>query len=309
LHSAPPPHRHESASLAVQTPLSQAAMAVEDDTGVAPHYGEAEEAGTEAVVASRKAARERKAASKQMDEDEDMGEIANGCNSERVSDKTAMALPAEGKSTEAEVDAPEDESPRVSGRVDFYPEATTVNVMPVAGGKLLMTLSEGGFQYLLAGARGNMGLTGGRYMFEVVIVQKASASGSAGLQQQQQQQQQQRQRPAQEQLPQQQRQQQPRQQRRRSNSSDWAEGANAPAVSEEPAAAAAAADTPIEVAATSKSGRRRPQKKSSAKDGAAKEALQNHGSAVGQKPAKSGRNSRGAYVGAERMSREGRPHH
>jgi len=129
------------------------------------------------------------------------------------------------------------------------------------------------------------------------------------LQQQQQQQQQQRQRPAQEQLPQQQRQQQPRQQRRRSNSSDWAEGANAPAVSEEPAAAAAAADTPIEVAATSKSGRRRPQKKSSAKDGAAKEALQNHGSAVGQKPAKSGRNSRGAYVGAERMSREGRPHH
>eukprot|EP00441_Pelagodinium_beii_P017504 CAMPEP_0197667450 /NCGR_PEP_ID=MMETSP1338-20131121/66452_1 /TAXON_ID=43686 ORGANISM="Pelagodinium beii, Strain RCC1491" /NCGR_SAMPLE_ID=MMETSP1338 /ASSEMBLY_ACC=CAM_ASM_000754 /LENGTH=90 /DNA_ID=CAMNT_0043246689 /DNA_START=9 /DNA_END=278 /DNA_ORIENTATION=+ len=48
-----------------------------------------------------------------------------------------------------------------AGQCGFNTEDTTMNVMPTANGKLLMTLSDGGFQYLLAGARGNVGVKAG----------------------------------------------------------------------------------------------------------------------------------------------------
>lgn len=59
-------------------------------------------------------------------------------------------------------------------------EDTTLNVLPAASGKHLMALGEGGFQYLLAGARGSVGLTGGRYMFEVMITENRNLADSRG---------------------------------------------------------------------------------------------------------------------------------
>mmetsp|Transcript_48803 Transcript_48803/g.111156 ORF Transcript_48803/g.111156 Transcript_48803/m.111156 type:complete len:891 (-) Transcript_48803:33-2705(-) len=63
-----------------------------------------------------------------------------------------------------------------AGSVGFLTEDTTLNVMPTVGGKLLMCLSDGGFQYLLAGARANTGIKAGRYMFEVMIAESKNPS-------------------------------------------------------------------------------------------------------------------------------------
>eukprot|EP00927_Polykrikos_kofoidii_P084989 TRINITY_DN9120_c0_g1_i1.p1 TRINITY_DN9120_c0_g1~~TRINITY_DN9120_c0_g1_i1.p1 ORF type:complete len:1042 (+),score=258.05 TRINITY_DN9120_c0_g1_i1:115-3240(+) len=54
----------------------------------------------------------------------------------------------------------------------FEPEQSTLNVVPVLGGRVLMALSDGGMQYLVAGARANVGVKSGRYVFETRIVEK-----------------------------------------------------------------------------------------------------------------------------------------
>eukprot|EP00931_Biecheleriopsis_adriatica_P077427 TRINITY_DN50_c0_g1_i3.p1 TRINITY_DN50_c0_g1~~TRINITY_DN50_c0_g1_i3.p1 ORF type:complete len:821 (-),score=308.17 TRINITY_DN50_c0_g1_i3:116-2341(-) len=46
-------------------------------------------------------------------------------------------------------------------------------------GQMLMSVNEGGMQYLLAGARANVGVKGGRYMFEVKILEALSIAESA----------------------------------------------------------------------------------------------------------------------------------
>merc|ERR1712125_110554 len=48
---------------------------------------------------------------------------------------------------------------------------TTLNVMPSTHGNILVSLCDGGFQYLSAGARANVGIKSGRYMFEAKIVE------------------------------------------------------------------------------------------------------------------------------------------
>mmetsp|Transcript_74485 Transcript_74485/g.164657 ORF Transcript_74485/g.164657 Transcript_74485/m.164657 type:complete len:597 (+) Transcript_74485:90-1880(+) len=70
-----------------------------------------------------------------------------------------------------------------AGSVGFLTEDTTLNVMPTVGGKLLMCLSEGGFQYLLAGARASTGVKAGRYMFEVKIMEVLSPTEDAAARQ------------------------------------------------------------------------------------------------------------------------------
>mmetsp|Transcript_101773 Transcript_101773/g.180744 ORF Transcript_101773/g.180744 Transcript_101773/m.180744 type:complete len:930 (-) Transcript_101773:79-2868(-) len=67
-----------------------------------------------------------------------------------------------------------------AGQCGFNTEDTTMNVMPTVNGKLLMALSDGGFQYLLAGARGNVGVKAGRYMFEVMIAEAKSMTEPQG---------------------------------------------------------------------------------------------------------------------------------
>jgi len=47
----------------------------------------------------------------------------------------------------------------------------TLNVIPTLGGRVLTPLTDGGLQYLVAGARANVGVRKGRYLFEVKIVE------------------------------------------------------------------------------------------------------------------------------------------
>jgi len=76
------------------------------------------------------------------------------------------------KATEAEEDAPADSRPKVAADVVGINTAdSTLNVLPVPESSMLMTLTDGGWQYLLAGARSTAGIKSGRYLFEVRIVE------------------------------------------------------------------------------------------------------------------------------------------
>lgn len=72
---------------------------------------------------------------------------------------------------EIEGDSLEDSRPRLTSQVGIFSEDTTLNVMANAETGVLMSLNEGALQYLLAGARANVGIKSGRYMFEVTIIE------------------------------------------------------------------------------------------------------------------------------------------
>eukprot|EP00445_Apocalathium_hangoei_P003268 CAMPEP_0203849332 /NCGR_PEP_ID=MMETSP0359-20131031/6129_1 /ASSEMBLY_ACC=CAM_ASM_000338 /TAXON_ID=268821 /ORGANISM="Scrippsiella Hangoei, Strain SHTV-5" /LENGTH=820 /DNA_ID=CAMNT_0050765079 /DNA_START=89 /DNA_END=2551 /DNA_ORIENTATION=+ len=57
------------------------------------------------------------------------------------------------------------------GEIGFNTTDLTLNVIPTMGGKVLAALTEGGMQYFVAGARANVGMKSGRYMFEVKILE------------------------------------------------------------------------------------------------------------------------------------------
>ncbi|CAE7355775.1 unnamed protein product, partial [Symbiodinium pilosum] len=59
---------------------------------------------------------------------------------------------------ELETDAAASKPFLKAGQCCFLTEDTTVNVLPTVNGKLLMALGDGGFQYLLAGARASVGV-------------------------------------------------------------------------------------------------------------------------------------------------------
>lgn len=71
---------------------------------------------------------------------------------------------------DVEEDAPADSRDRLGATVDFNLADATLNVLP-AKNKVLMSLGEGGFQYLLAGIRANVGIRAGRYAFELSMVE------------------------------------------------------------------------------------------------------------------------------------------
>eukprot|EP00928_Gymnodinium_smaydae_P069895 TRINITY_DN5372_c0_g1_i1.p1 TRINITY_DN5372_c0_g1~~TRINITY_DN5372_c0_g1_i1.p1 ORF type:complete len:834 (-),score=138.74 TRINITY_DN5372_c0_g1_i1:220-2721(-) len=76
--------------------------------------------------------------------------------------------------TEKEKDAVTKGKAPLKSVVSFNPDASTLNVLPTMGGKLLMALNDSGMQYLIAGARANVGINKGRYMFECKIVEQLS---------------------------------------------------------------------------------------------------------------------------------------
>mmetsp|Transcript_55488 Transcript_55488/g.162098 ORF Transcript_55488/g.162098 Transcript_55488/m.162098 type:complete len:831 (-) Transcript_55488:87-2579(-) len=94
----------------------------------------------------------------------------------------AAEPPAEPeKPKEQEQDAETDGRPKLQpGDACFLPDDTTLNVLKTVDGKLLTSLSDGGCQYLLAGARASAGLKSGRHMFEVSIVEGKNPSEPAG---------------------------------------------------------------------------------------------------------------------------------
>jgi len=66
---------------------------------------------------------------------------------------------------------PAREGNAIQNPVLFHTEDTTLNCMTSTFGKIIMPLTDGGLQYLLAGARANVGLNSGRYMFEVKVLE------------------------------------------------------------------------------------------------------------------------------------------
>ncbi|CAE7804204.1 Ddx20 [Symbiodinium sp. CCMP2456] len=87
----------------------------------------------------------------------------------------------EDKDKEREEDAPKDSRAKVNaGTVALNLDDSTLNAMPVCGGKVLMALTEGGMQYLLASARCSAGIKAGRYMYEVRILESLNPCETAG---------------------------------------------------------------------------------------------------------------------------------
>jgi len=86
----------------------------------------------------------------------------------------------EDSSKEKETDAPADSRATVKQVVSFEPQDCTLNVLPTTGGKVLMSLSDGGMQYLIAGARANVGIMKGRYMFECKVIEALSPTDTSG---------------------------------------------------------------------------------------------------------------------------------
>mmetsp|Transcript_63019 Transcript_63019/g.114517 ORF Transcript_63019/g.114517 Transcript_63019/m.114517 type:complete len:747 (+) Transcript_63019:15-2255(+) len=82
---------------------------------------------------------------------------------------------------EKEKDAPDDGRPRQQASAGFLVHDTTLNVMMPVGGQVLMSLSDPSFHQLLAGARANVGLTSGRHIFEVAILECRSSSSAEPL--------------------------------------------------------------------------------------------------------------------------------
>jgi len=82
---------------------------------------------------------------------------------------------------ELEEDAAADSRAKLAaGAVAINAAETTLNVMTSCEGKILMTLSEGGFQHLAGCGRAGMGVKAGRYLFEVKIVETRTPMSAGG---------------------------------------------------------------------------------------------------------------------------------
>eukprot|EP00971_Amphidinium_carterae_P229262 4548351-Amphidinium_carterae.1 len=82
---------------------------------------------------------------------------------------------------ELEGDAVEDSKPAMQESITFNTSATSMSILPSTHGNVLMAFSDGGVQYLMGGARSNTGFIGGRYMFEVVILELLTPPEAAGV--------------------------------------------------------------------------------------------------------------------------------
>eukprot|EP00933_Yihiella_yeosuensis_P072094 TRINITY_DN8038_c0_g2_i2.p1 TRINITY_DN8038_c0_g2~~TRINITY_DN8038_c0_g2_i2.p1 ORF type:complete len:463 (+),score=119.39 TRINITY_DN8038_c0_g2_i2:63-1451(+) len=93
----------------------------------------------------------------------------------------AVAEPStkEAKTEDTEKDAPADSRAALKSPIGFNIVDSTINVVPAMDGKVLMALTEGGMQYLIAGARGSVGMKAGRYMFEVKMIESLNPAESS----------------------------------------------------------------------------------------------------------------------------------
>lgn len=88
------------------------------------------------------------------------------------------AAEAEEKKEEPEEEVEKDavalKGAKLKDKITFLTQDTTLNVVLSSNSSLLLPLSDGGVRHLLAGARSNVGLKAGRYMFEAKIVEQVS---------------------------------------------------------------------------------------------------------------------------------------
>jgi len=126
-----------------------------------------------------------KAASKAEEEKKRKAEEAEKAKAEEPAAKAAKVEKAkeaeeepevEDEDAEHEKDDKADKRPQITAPVGFNMDDTTLNVLKALDGKVLMTLTDGGMQYLVAGARANVGVKAGRYFYEVRIVELLNPS-------------------------------------------------------------------------------------------------------------------------------------
>jgi len=122
---------------------------------------------------------------KQRTEEPEQKEEAEATEPKDVEMKAAEEKEEEKKAPEPpkelEEDAAADKAkPRIKEKAVFLVQDTTMNVMPATSNNLLMALSDGGIQHLVAGARANVGVKSGRYMFEAKIVEFVSPAEDYG---------------------------------------------------------------------------------------------------------------------------------
>lgn len=104
-------------------------------------------------------------------------------NPPEAKDTTEVAVEAAPESTgEPEEDSAEDGRKRNKEDIGFDVPDTTINVMNSSHGGILMPMNEGGLQYLLAGARANVGIKAGRYVFEARVVELVNQVEAFGAQ-------------------------------------------------------------------------------------------------------------------------------
>jgi len=72
---------------------------------------------------------------------------------------------------EEEDDVVDAKKPKIKSDVEFLTPDLTLDALPCMGNKVLMSINEGGLQYMISGARANVGLKSGRHMFEFKIVE------------------------------------------------------------------------------------------------------------------------------------------
>lgn len=77
---------------------------------------------------------------------------------------------------ELEEDAKKDKGDKIKSAVTFLTPDTTMNVLPSTVGNMLGSLQDGGLGSLVAGARANVGIKSGRYMFEAKIVESGGTA-------------------------------------------------------------------------------------------------------------------------------------
>jgi len=83
--------------------------------------------------------------------------------------------------TETEQDAGEDLRERLpTDKIDLNGPESSLNVMLSAENRIMMMISEGGFQYLLGGVRSTVGLKSGRYAFEITVLETLSGKPEQG---------------------------------------------------------------------------------------------------------------------------------
>eukprot|EP00429_Kryptoperidinium_foliaceum_P013594 CAMPEP_0176047026 /NCGR_PEP_ID=MMETSP0120_2-20121206/23354_1 /TAXON_ID=160619 /ORGANISM="Kryptoperidinium foliaceum, Strain CCMP 1326" /LENGTH=906 /DNA_ID=CAMNT_0017380441 /DNA_START=69 /DNA_END=2786 /DNA_ORIENTATION=- len=80
---------------------------------------------------------------------------------------------------ETELDDKPDRRAALKEAVGFRVEDTTLNAVPTLGDTVLATLTDGGMQYLIAGARASVGMKAGRYAFELKVIEALQTSDLA----------------------------------------------------------------------------------------------------------------------------------
>ncbi|CAE7686630.1 HNRNPUL1, partial [Symbiodinium pilosum] len=95
---------------------------------------------------------------------------------QKIEEEATEAAPekADEPEVEQEKDAVDSKGVKLKEKVTFLTADTTLNVVVSSNSNLLLPLSDGGIRHLLAGARTNVGLKSGRYMFEAKMVEQVA---------------------------------------------------------------------------------------------------------------------------------------